>query len=83
MAADTTTIRVSVRTRDALKVLASRRGATADELVSELVARADEDALLADATDGFNRIAARRATSAAYRGEIAELDSFDSAIPPW
>lgn len=45
----TTTIRVTVRTRDRLTTLALERGVSTTELIADLVERAEDDALLAQA----------------------------------
>jgi predicted DNA-binding protein len=47
-AADTTTIRVSTRTRDRLKALATSRGEPAGDVVAKLVDAADEEATPAE-----------------------------------
>ena len=44
---ETTTIRVSVRTRERLNALAAKRGTLAGDVVAELVEAADDDRLLA------------------------------------
>lgn len=80
---DTTTIRVSSETRDRLNALARRRGVPASELVTELVGEADERALLAEAEEGWERLAADQETLAAYRAETAELQGFDAALPDY
>lgn len=79
----TTTIRVSTRTRDALKVLASRSGATADEVISRLVNKADEEVMLADMARDFDRLACDEKACSTYRDESAVLDSFGVEPPPW
>lgn len=77
---ETTTIRVSTRTRDALNALAARRGEPAGEVVAKLVSAADDDALLADAAASFERLAG----DPAYRAEVAEIEAgFDSPAPEW
>lgn len=62
-AIDTTTIRVSVETRDRLNSLAARRGEPAGEVVAKLVGAADEDAILAEIAAGFETLAAERSRS--------------------
>ncbi len=74
-AADTTTIRVPRQTRDRLKVLAASRGESASEVVAKLVEVADEEAMLAEAAAGFERIASDPRTLAAYRAESLEIGS--------
>jgi predicted DNA-binding protein len=79
----TTTIRVSSETRDRVNALARRRGVPASELVSELVREADDQALLAEAKEGWERLAADRQRLAAYRAEAADLRGFDAALPDY
>ena len=79
----TTTIRVPEETRDRLNALARRRGATAGEVVADLVRGADEEALLADAHEGWKTISADSQLLAAYRAEAAELDAFGAPLPPY
>jgi predicted DNA-binding protein len=74
----TTTIRVAMETRDRLNALARRRGATAGEIVAELVRSADEDALLEAAAEGW-----RRLDVAAYRAETRALAVFETPPPPY
>jgi predicted DNA-binding protein len=81
---DTTTIRVSARTRDRLKILAARRGEPAGEVVAKLVNAADEEAMLAEIATGFERLARDPAALAAYRAETADIESaFDASTPEW
>jgi hypothetical protein len=82
-AADTTTIRVSTRTRDLLKTLAARRGEPAGDLIARLVSAADEKAMLEDAEASFKRIAGDPKAMAAYRAESDELEAFDASAPEW
>ncbi|MBS1863201.1 MAG: hypothetical protein JSS68_15995 [Actinobacteria bacterium] len=83
-ATDTTTIRVSTRTRDLLKALATRRGEPAGEIVAKLVAAADEEAMLADIEASLERLADDPAALAAYRAESGELEgAFDPPTPGW
>ena len=79
----TTTIRVPAETRDRLNALAKRRGAPAGEIVAELVREADDRALVADAEEGWSRMAADPAALAAYRAETAELEAFDTPAPSY
>ena len=82
--ADTTTIRVSTRTRDRLKALASERGEPASEVVSKLVDAADAEAMLAEAATGFERLADDPEALAAYRAESGEIEgAFDASAPEW
>jgi predicted DNA-binding protein len=81
---DTTTIRVPVQTRDRLKALAARRGEPAGEVVARLVGAADEEAMLAEASAGFERLADDPEALAAYRAESREIESaFDAPTPEW
>lgn len=81
---DTTTIRVSARTRDRLRILAARRGEPAGEVVAKLVNAADEDAMLAEIAADFERLAGDPAGLAAYRAESREIESaFDASTPEW
>ena len=83
-ATDTTTIRVSTRTRDRLKALAIRRGEPAGDVVAELVDAADEEVLLAEVEVFFERLAADPDALAAYRAEGGELEgAFDAPTPEW
>jgi hypothetical protein len=79
----TTTIRVSLETRNRLNRLARRRGSAAGELVGELVRDADDRALLAEAEEGWARMAADPATLAAYRAEAGELERFGASLPDY
>lgn len=82
--ADTTTIRVPTQTRDRLKALAARRGESASEVVTKLVSAADEEAMLAEAAAGFERMAGDPEVLAAYRGEAREIETaFDAPAPEW
>lgn len=54
--AATTTVRVRPDTREAIARLSDQRGVTTAELVGELVARAEEDELLAAMNDGFRQL---------------------------
>jgi predicted DNA-binding protein len=79
----TTTIRVPAETRDRLNALARRRGTPAGEIVAELVREADDRALLADAEESWQRVAADQTTLAAYRAEAEELSDFDATPPAY
>lgn len=84
MAADTTTIRVPIETRDRLKALAARRGEPASEVVAKLVSAADEDAMLAQAGADFERLAADSVAVAAYRAESDAIGAaFEAEAPGW
>jgi predicted DNA-binding protein len=79
----TTTIRVSLETRDRLNRLARRRGSAAGELVGELVRDADDRVLLAEAEEGWARIAADRSSLAAYRAQGGDLEQFGASLPDY
>lgn len=59
--AATTTVRVRPDTRAAIARLSERRGIAAAELLADLVARAEEDELLAAMNDDFRELKADRA----------------------
>lgn len=80
---ETTTIRVAEETRDRLNAIAKRRGASAGEVVADLVREADDRALLADAAEGWQRLAAEPEALAAYRAEAEELAGFDAHPPAY
>lgn len=83
-AADTTTIRVPIETRDRLNSLAARRGEPAGEVVAKLVGAADEDAMLAEVAVGFEKLAADPTALSAYRAESGEIESgFEAPTPEW
>jgi hypothetical protein len=54
--AATTTVRVRPDTREAIARLSERRGLAAADLLGELVARAEEDELLAAMNDDFRHL---------------------------
>lgn len=81
---ETTTIRVSVQTRERLNALAAKRGAPAGEIVAELVEAADDDRLLKETERAFDRLAEDPAALAAYRSETCDLDSeLEPPTPDW
>jgi predicted DNA-binding protein len=81
---DTTTIRVPTETRDRLNLLAARRGEPAGEVVAKLVSAADADAMLAEVSAGFEKIAADPEALSVYRAESEELESgFEAPAPEW
>ena len=83
-ATDTTTIRVSTRTRDLLKALAARRGEPASDVVAKLVNAADEEALLAEVEAFFERLAEDPGALATYRAESSELEgAYEAPTPEW
>jgi predicted DNA-binding protein len=79
----TTTIRVPSETRDRLNALARQRGASAGEIVDELVREADDRALLAAAEESWRRIGADREALAAYKAETSAIAGFDTALPEY
>ncbi len=79
----TTTIRVAAETRDRLNELARRRGAAAGEVVAALVQEADDRALLAAASEGWERTSRDPAALAAYRADTRELEAFDATLPDY
>lgn len=79
----TTTIRVPSDTRDRLNALARERGASAGEVVDELVREADDRVLLAAAEESWRRLGAEREALAAYKAEAGLLEGFDSALPEY
>lgn len=54
--AATTTVRVRPDTREAIARLSERRGLATADLLGQLVARAEEDELLAAMNDDFDRL---------------------------
>jgi len=83
-AADTTTIRVPIETRDRLNSLAARRGEPAGEVVAKLVGAADEEAILAEIATGFEGLAADPKALAVYRAESEEIEiGFEAPAPEW
>jgi predicted DNA-binding protein len=79
----TTTIRVPSETRDRLNALARQRGASAGEIVDELVREADDRALLAAAEESWRRIGADREALPAYKAETSAIAGFDTALPEY
>ena len=73
----TTTIRVAAETRDRLNALARRRGASAGQVVDELVCEADDRALLESAAEAWERMASQPALLRKYRAETRDLEAFD------
>lgn len=80
---ETTTIRVPTETRDRLNAIAKRRGASAGDVVAELVREADDLALLVAAEQSWRRLASDGEALAAYRTEAGELATFDTQAPPY
>lgn len=56
--AASTTVRVRPETREAIARLSERRGIATADLLGDLVARAEEDELLAAMNDDFDRLQA-------------------------
>jgi predicted DNA-binding protein len=79
----TTTIRVAAETRDKLNELARRRGTPASDLVAALVQEADDRALLAKASEDWERLASDPDELAAYHGETRQLDGFGARLPDY
>jgi predicted DNA-binding protein len=79
----TTTIRVPSETRDRLNELARRRGAPAGEVVAALVREADDRALLAAASEGWERISSDPAVLRAYRADARGLEGFEPPLPDY
>jgi len=72
--AATTTVRVHPETRAAIARLSERRGVSAADYLGELVARAEEDELLAAMNDDFRDLKADPAAWAALEAERASWD---------
>lgn len=82
--ARTTTIRVSTKTRDRLKILAAQRGESASDVVADLVDSASGETMLAAAAAGFDRLAEDPEALAAYRSESREIEGgFNASMPEW
>jgi predicted DNA-binding protein len=79
----TTTIRVPTETRDRLNELARQRGAPAGDVVASLVREADDRALLAAASESWERIAGDPAALAAYRADTEGLEAFEAPLPDY
>lgn len=67
--AATTTVRVTETTRDLLRELADRQGASIPAVLDELVAKAHEDALLDAMTEDFARLGTESAAVSDYEAE--------------
>lgn len=80
MATGTTTIRVTTTTRDQLSSIAKRRGKTTGDLLAEIAAELDEDALLREAEESWARMSQQ--ALAAYRRGSAELEGFSVPLGP-
>jgi predicted transcriptional regulator len=78
---DTTTIRVSVETRNRLNELARRRGEPAGDVVAALVRAADDRALLESATESWGSLSPD--ALAAYKAETTEVGEFDAQLPDY
>lgn len=72
-----TTVRVSDRTREAIGRLSRKRGVSAAELLEELVARFEEDELLAAMNDAY---AAVRSDPEQWRALKAERELWDATL---
>jgi hypothetical protein len=75
--AATTTVRVRPDTREAIARLSERRGIAAADLLGELVARAEEDELLASMNDDFRRL---RADAAGWTGLEADRSAWEQTL---
>lgn len=73
----TTTVRVRPDTREAIARLSERRGLAAADLLGELVARAEEDELLAAMNDDFRR---QRADPTSWRRLAAERSAWEQTL---
>lgn len=83
-AIDSTTIRVSTRTRDRLKALATRRGEPASDVVAKLVDAADEEAMLNEIEASLERLSEDPSALAVYHAESSELEgAFEAPTPEW
>lgn len=80
---ESTTIRIHVHTRDQLNELARRRGATAGQVVAELVAEADDRALLEEAARGWDALGEDPRALKAYRAEASDIEAFDAELPEY
>ena len=79
---ETTTIRVTTKTRDQLNALSSRRGEPAGEVVAKLISAADEEAMLTEIAVAFEKLAGDPEALSAYRAESEEIESGFAAAPP-
>jgi hypothetical protein len=70
----TTTVRVSGETHRALAEMAAREGIAISAKVSELVRKAEDDALLAGHEAAMERLRADPEAWAVWQAEVAELD---------
>jgi hypothetical protein len=75
--ATTTTVRVREHTREAIGRLCERRGASAAQLLDQLVSRAEEDELLAEMNAAYARL---RSDPDAWAREQAERDVWASTL---
>jgi len=78
MATATTTIRVTTTTRDRLSSIAKRRGKTTGDLLAEIAAELDEDALLEAAEESWARMSGDAVER--YRAEAEELERFHASL---
>lgn len=75
--AATTTVRVRPDTREAIARLSERRGLAAADLLGELVARAEEDELLAAMNDDFRHL---RADPSRWDGIQADRSAWEQTL---
>ncbi len=73
--AATATVRVTEKTRDSLRELAEARGATMPAVLEEIVAKAQDDALLEQMTVDFARLGADPAARADYQAEASAWEA--------
>ena len=81
--AATATIRVTPETRDRLNRISAERGISTGELVEQLVAGAEERALLEAMERHYDELRDDRGSWEAYRAEVAAWDatSGDGLLP--
>lgn len=75
--AATTTVRVRPDTREAIARLSERRGLAAADLLGELVARAEEDELLAAMNDDFRHL---QADPSRWKGIEADRSAWEQTL---
>jgi len=73
--AATATVRVTEKTRDSLRELAEARGATMPALLEEIVAKAQDEALLEQMTVDFARLGADPTARADYEAEASAWEA--------
>jgi len=78
MATETTTIRVTKTTRDRLSSIARARGKTTGDLLAEVAAELDDDALLESAERSWHSMSDQEL--AGYGREAADLGQFTAPL---